>query len=95
VKCAAVRSSSLSVASRLLAEALLDFEFKDTKGPRFVPVNSALDPTITGQESRQNSVSQDPQPSTPLAESAIEFRSVMPTLPPPMFSRQGAPHVFL
>ncbi|KAJ9123966.1 hypothetical protein QFC22_000757 [Naganishia vaughanmartiniae] len=75
-------------------EALLDFDFKDTEGPRIVPVKpAALDPALTGVESREGSVLQDAPPSTP--ESAIEFKSTLPTLPPPMFSRQGAPHTFL
>ncbi|KAJ9093798.1 hypothetical protein QFC19_008175 [Naganishia cerealis] len=39
-------------------EALLDFEFKDTEGPRFVPIKShALDPTITGAETREENSS--------------------------------------
>lgn len=70
----------------------MEFDFKDSEMPRIVSNKAtALDPSIIGD------VQSDGQAGAShfLTDNAIEYKSTMPTLPPPMFSRQVAPHAFL
>lgn len=73
----------------------MDFDFKDSEMPRIVPnKGTALDPSITGGE--EGKPDEGAGPNQALAsDNAIEYKSTMPTMPPPMFSRQVAPHSFL
>ena len=70
----------------------MEFDFQDSEMPRIISNNAtALDPSIGGQEQlNRQLVASDAH-----TDSAIEYKSTMPTLPPPMFSRQVAPHAFL
>lgn len=76
---------------------MLEFDFKDTKGPRIVSTKrQALDPTITGHDgSAGPGVRADTSEPSSAIDNVNDFKSMMPTLPPPMFSRQVAPHSFL
>jgi hypothetical protein len=78
------------------ALSLMEFDFQDSEMPRIVPNKATpLDPSLTSGEANEKSDEHNNGSQAPASDNAIEFKSTMPTIPPPMFSRQVAPHSFL
>jgi hypothetical protein len=78
------------------ALSLMEFDFQDSEMPRIVPNKATpLDPSLTTGEANEKPDGQTDGTDAPASDNAIEFKSTMPTIPPPMFSRQVAPHSFL
>lgn len=90
----AVRSKLMCPAPTALS--LMDFDFQDSEMPRIVPNKATpLDPSLTTVEAGDKTDGQKNAVNAPASDNAIEYKSTMPTIPPPMFSRQVAPHSFL
>jgi hypothetical protein len=78
------------------ALSLMEFDFQDSEMPRIVPNKATpLDPSLTTGGANEKTDEPNSGAHAPASDNAIEFKSTMPTIPPPMFSRQVAPHSFL